>query len=136
MSQRERFRKGHRTTPDCGSLHPTTLILTAQAHLVPTQILRQSSNVSPCLARLYVDQNGRREVARTQGTSPEMRGSGTGALTGWQVRQTFLDYFIERGHTLVASSSTIPYDDPTLLFANAGESEVLRGAVTYSCLQE
>lgn len=38
-----------------------------------------------------------------------------------KVRQTYLDYFKEtNGHTFVPSSSTIPYEDPTLLFANAG----------------
>lgn len=38
-----------------------------------------------------------------------------------KVRQTFLDYFgRDNAHTFVPSSSTIPYDDPTLLFANAG----------------
>ncbi|KAK9452187.1 tRNA synthetases class II (A)-domain-containing protein [Limtongia smithiae] len=41
-----------------------------------------------------------------------------------QVRQTFLDYFIDkRDHTFVPSSSVIPYDDPTLLFANAGMNQ-------------
>lgn len=37
-----------------------------------------------------------------------------------QVRQLFLNYFGERGHTVVAGSSLIPHDDPTLLFTNAG----------------
>ena len=40
-----------------------------------------------------------------------------------RVRKTYLDYFqnIEGSkHTFVPSSSTIPYEDPTLLFANAG----------------
>jgi alanyl-tRNA synthetase len=32
---------------------------------------------------------------------------------------------MDRGHTLVQSSSTIPYDDPTLLFANAGVSYLI-----------
>lgn len=41
-----------------------------------------------------------------------------------KVRSTFLDFFRERGHTFVPSSSTIPYDDPTLLFANAGMNQV------------
>ncbi|ODV95869.1 hypothetical protein PACTADRAFT_41773 [Pachysolen tannophilus NRRL Y-2460] len=39
------------------------------------------------------------------------------------VRNTFLDYFKERGHTFVPSSSVIPYEDPTLLFANAGMNQ-------------
>jgi alanyl-tRNA synthetase len=30
----------------------------------------------------------------------------------------FFQYFMDCGHTLVQSSSTIPYDDPTLLFMN------------------
>jgi alanyl-tRNA synthetase len=37
-----------------------------------------------------------------------------------QIRQRFLDYFAERGHTLRPSSPLVPKDDPTLLFTNAG----------------
>ena len=37
-----------------------------------------------------------------------------------EVRQAFLDYFAEQGHTLVPSSSLVPGNDPTLLFTNAG----------------
>ena len=40
-----------------------------------------------------------------------------------KVRQTFIDYFRNKEHTFVPSSSTIPYDDPTLLFANAGMNQ-------------
>lgn len=37
------------------------------------------------------------------------------------VRKTFIDFFVEKkGHTYVPSSKTIPHEDPTLLFANAG----------------
>lgn len=45
----------------------------------------------------------------------------------WPARRTrdeFFKYFQERDHTFVPSSSTIPYDDPTLLFANAGMNQV------------
>ncbi|MDR7402464.1 MAG: alanine--tRNA ligase [Armatimonadota bacterium] len=39
----------------------------------------------------------------------------------WQVvADTFLEYFRERGHTIVPSSSLVPAGDPTLLFTNAG----------------
>lgn len=37
-----------------------------------------------------------------------------------KIRQLFLDYFKERQHQVVASSSLIPGNDPTLLFTNAG----------------
>ena len=37
-----------------------------------------------------------------------------------EIRKAFLEFFNERGHTIVKSSSVIPHDDPTLLFTNAG----------------
>jgi alanyl-tRNA synthetase len=37
-----------------------------------------------------------------------------------ELRQSFLDYFKQRDHAVVASSSLVPVDDPTLLFVNAG----------------
>ena len=37
-----------------------------------------------------------------------------------KIRQSFLDFFAERGHTIVPSASLIPKGDPTLLFTNAG----------------
>jgi alanyl-tRNA synthetase len=37
-----------------------------------------------------------------------------------EIRKLFLDYFHERGHQIVASSSLVPANDPTLLFTNAG----------------
>jgi alanyl-tRNA synthetase len=40
-----------------------------------------------------------------------------------KVRDTFLNYFKEKNHTFVPSSSVIPHDDPTLLFANAGMNQ-------------
>ncbi|MBE9475105.1 MAG: alanine--tRNA ligase, partial [Chloroflexi bacterium] len=41
-------------------------------------------------------------------------------FTGAQIRQTFIDFFVERGHTFVPSSSLVPGGDQTLLFTNAG----------------
>src|SRR5512139_3582935 len=40
-----------------------------------------------------------------------------------RIRETFLDFFARRGHKVVASSSLIPKDDPTILFANAGMNQ-------------
>ncbi|HEY1754786.1 MAG TPA: alanine--tRNA ligase [Bryobacteraceae bacterium] len=44
-------------------------------------------------------------------------------MTGSHVRQKFLDYFAERGHRVVRSSSLVPANDPTLLFTNAGMNQ-------------
>ena len=44
-------------------------------------------------------------------------------MIGSQIRQKFLDYFAERGHRVVRSSSLVPANDPTLLFTNAGMNQ-------------
>ena len=41
-------------------------------------------------------------------------------LSSSQVRQMFLDFFQEKGHTIEPSASLIPVDDPTLLWINSG----------------
>jgi alanyl-tRNA synthetase len=44
-------------------------------------------------------------------------------MSSHQIRQDFLNYFKEKGHAVVASSSVVPHDDPTLLFTNAGMNQ-------------
>ena len=54
---------------------------------------------------------GRRARAR-----PTMRSS-------QDIRNDFIRFFQDRGHRFVPSSSLLPADDPTLLFANAGMNQ-------------
>lgn len=44
----------------------------------------------------------------------------TKKLTGNEIRQTFIDFFVEHGHTAVPSMSLVPGGDSTLLFTNSG----------------
>jgi alanyl-tRNA synthetase len=44
----------------------------------------------------------------------------TKKMTGNEIRQTFIDFFVEHGHTFVPSMSLVPGGDATLLFTNSG----------------
>jgi alanyl-tRNA synthetase len=44
-------------------------------------------------------------------------------MTGAEVRQSYLDFFASKGHTIVPSASLVPVDDPTLLLTNAGMNQ-------------
>src|SRR3984893_388090 len=51
-------------------------------------------------------------------------------MTSNEIRSSFLRYFEQNGHRIVASSPLVPGDDPTLLFTNAGMNQfkdVFRG---------
>lgn len=68
-------------------------------------------------------------------------------MTVKEIRDSFLEYFRERSHKIVASSSLIPKDDPTLLFTTAGmvqfkhlyggtgDLEYTRAATVQKCLR-
>jgi alanyl-tRNA synthetase len=40
-----------------------------------------------------------------------------------EIRQQFIEFFQQRGHTFVRSASLVPQDDPTLIFTNAGMNQ-------------
>jgi alanyl-tRNA synthetase len=44
-------------------------------------------------------------------------------LTTNQIRTKFLDYFAKNDHQIIPSSSLVPHNDPTLMFANAGMNQ-------------
>jgi alanyl-tRNA synthetase len=52
--------------------------------------------------------------------SPARSDAGIPYLAASEIRARFLDFFAERGHTVVPSASLVPAGDPTLLFVNSG----------------
>ena len=44
-------------------------------------------------------------------------------MTGAELRESFTGFFADRDHTIVPSASVVPWEDPTLLFTNAGMNQ-------------
>jgi len=44
-------------------------------------------------------------------------------MTGNQIRQAFIDFFVSKDHKLVRSASLVPHNDPTIMFTNAGMNQ-------------
>lgn len=69
------------------------------------------------------------------------------AMISQDIRRNFLNFFKQNNHSIIASSSVVPHDDPTLLFINAGmnqfkdvflgksEREYKRAATSQKCIR-
>src|SRR6476646_4665004 len=70
------------------------------------------------------EQNARNEIKKGCSNSRVLLNVGlnSGIMTGAEIRQSFLDFFREKQHTIVPSSSLLP-DAPNLLFTNAGMNQ-------------
>src|SRR5438874_11758800 len=70
------------------------------------------------------EQNARNEIKKDCGSSRVLLNVALNSsiMTGAEVRQSFLDFFREKQHTIVPSSSLMP-DAPNLLFTNAGMNQ-------------
>ena len=44
-------------------------------------------------------------------------------MTAKEIRNSFIEFFLLKNHQFVRSASVVPYDDPTLLFTNAGMNQ-------------
>ena len=69
-----------------------------------------SSSPSPIIARASLLSDPEPPVTSHSGMDP--------SLTSQQIRTIFIDYFLKQTHDYVHTSSTIPHDDPSLLFAS------------------
>ena len=59
-------------------------------------------------------------------------------MTSGEIREKFLNFFKEKGHTVVQSDLLVPKGDPTLLFTGAGmnqfKDQFMGKNITYKCV--
>ncbi|KAK0225763.1 tRNA synthetases class II (A)-domain-containing protein [Armillaria fumosa] len=72
----------------------------------------------PSIRTVYHHLSSHRRCVHTMSSQPQ-----DGPWTAVRVRDEFFNFFRSKEHTFVPSSPTIPFDDPTLLFANAGMNQ-------------
>lgn len=46
-------------------------------------------------------------------------------ITGAEIRQRYLNFFVNKGHTMMPSSSLVPRNDPTVLLTTAGMQQMI-----------
>lgn len=110
------------------------MALTRAPHAIRATIPPRAQQLQLAIARRVTKQQVLRTRRALLSTPAFSRSKMTAALASngdavdWpasKVRSTFVDFFVEKHqHTHVVSSATIPHDDPTLLFTNAGMNQV------------
>src|SRR6218665_3729645 len=68
--------------------------------------------VRPCGPVWLLPRENRRFASPSTNTMP--------SISVADIRKSFLDFFVAKGHTIVASSPLVPGNDPTLMFTNSG----------------
>lgn len=93
--------------------------------MIITRYFSASNSVLSCTIRNILNSAARCKVIARRATNKRCIVDMDASLTSNDIRKLFIDYFVKRDHDFIHSSSVIPHDDPTLLFANAGMNQVI-----------